>query len=840
MNIKNLLILLTCTIVISFNSACFAFYIVPEKYGTPEVVFPYSGSSESFEKGFELIELNLALLYQDTPEKPSSYSRDWAWKELNLALQSLQQDKIDEDEKAVLTEGVRQRIDAVFAEKEKVMIKEKRDSYKAQYFALRENPEKEKVMIENEKINSYIAKYIAQSLLKVNGVKSLSCDIPSSPGPIKYLAAYLTSPKATLTELTLNALLHKTGISVLLGEALGINQSLKKLTIDSGEDALTIPIDGETRESDSTSTIEGETIRKGIGAGLAINTGLESLSIVHAEFSDEGLAALFDAVSENKALKTLELAEGTKPFGPKSLKSFSNLLKNNRTLTALYFGGEGLTLTQDLLDVLVEAFAVNKTLKHLDLTGISDLDSKKMTTLLKSLEKNDTLESLCLGRLHDEDWPDSQEEIMEVDILLHLLKQNKALKYLELRDLRDGDEEKINRALLRGEIKTRVVQRQLDECTWYLHGYPEYGFARLYDPIELNKALTYLAKEMRKEKIVKILAPLPAADSPFSYLPQDLFQEFATFYTREVVDDGITSKILYSLLKGTIAELGTFLNVKDKKIIKAINTLRGCYNELQAACFRSTKGKLKSPELKTLFVPLPYDGTREEDYISLPEGDFETQKDSFLEMVTQEYIKQLRHGQMWGGDIELGRLANILNLNIEIRDSLHNTTFNINRDHPDANTRNIHLLYDGTHYRLNNHGTTIDVPRDGDCLFHAVLCFLQPDYMMLSAEERAKHVIALRQAIANQLEIEAFGQEWREYQNNPILVRFQRLLNVATEEEYMGVRGLLQGTLVDQAEDLLRRHGRLPQRSPYAGPARSTYFAVAAAALLSATYPLSK
>lgn len=56
----------------------------------------------------------------------------------------------------------------------------------------------------------------------------------------------------------------------------------------------------------------------------------------------------------------------------------------------------------------------------------------------------------------------------------------------------------------------------------------------------------------------------------------------------------------------------------------------------------------------------------------------------------------------------------------------------------------------------------------------------------------------------------------------------------------MGVRGLLQGTLVNQAEDLLRRHGRLHQRSPYAGPARSTYFTVAAAALLSATYPSSK
>lgn len=757
MNIKNLLILITCTIVISFNSACFAVYIAPEKYGTPDVVFPYSGLYENLEGGnpaptkkigFELVRLNLAK-YPDTSEKPSSRSLDWAWKELYLALQSLQQDKIDEDDKAGLTKNVMQGIDAVFAEKEKVVI-------------------------ENRRRNSYLAKYIAQSLLKVNKVKSLFCDIPGDPSSIRYLAAYLSSPKAKLTELDLNANLCNEDISVYLGEALRSNTSLRKLIIKSMEIEDIFGIKGIdyslALEDYSTPTIEGEIISKGIGAGLATNTGLESLSIVYANFSDEGLAALLDAVSKNKTLRTLELADCTKPFGPKSLKSLSNLLTNNTALTALYLGGEDeevFLLTKELLEVLVEAFAVNKTLKHLDLTGISELDSEKTAQLLEGLKKNDTLESLCMGRIHDEDWPESKEEVMKVDILLSLLKQNKTLKYLELRDLRNGAEEKINMALLNREITTRV---QLDPCHWDLQSQSEGRFTRLYDPIEMNKAFAYLAKEIRKEKMVKILESLPGVDSPLSYLPHSLFREFATFYTKEVVDDGITDKILYGLLKGTIDELGTFLNVKDKKVIKAINTLRGCYNELQAACFPSMKGVLQcfpsmegkqqslSLGLKTLFVPLPYDGTREEDYISLPEVDFEIQRCSFLEMVTQEYIKQLRHGQMWGGDIELGRLANLLNLNIEITDRLHDTTFNINCDHPDATTRNIHLLYDGTHYRLINHGTIIDVPRDGDCMFHAILCFLLPDYMTLSTEERTKHVIALRQAIANQLEIEAFGQ----------------------------------------------------------------------------------
>lgn len=226
---------------------------------------------------------------------------------------------------------------------------------------------------------------------------------------------------------------------------------------------------------------------------------------------------------------------------------------------------------------------------------------------------------------------------------------------------------------------------------------------------------------------------------------------------------------------------------------------------------------LGAPHKKLYYQGSDYPGERSESIITpLTQEDFERKREEFLKTISERYIRVLSnadpaHGRlMWGGDIELGRIANLKNLNVTIHRPSE-VPICVSPDIPNHNTTNVHILFNANvgHYQIaDNEGNFLcDVPSDGNCLFHAVLGHALINSYSINdktREEWQNEIRELRGEIAKALQAD-YNTCSNPTEQDPIIVRFSAIINATNEEALTGQRRLLQGFLLDEAEQLARR-----------------------------------
>ncbi len=189
--------------------------------------------------------------------------------------------------------------------------------------------------------------------------------------------------------------------------------------------------------------------------------------------------------------------------------------------------------------------------------------------------------------------------------------------------------------------------------------------------------------------------------------------------------------------------------------------------------------------------------------------------DRFLENISERYIQAIRNAGpegevLWGGDIELIEIANLHNLRITVYQPLA-TGVRQNPPIGPENGRPINLWLAGGHYEnyypeLERHSE--DIPRDNNCLFHAVL---RAEYNLVHPlpEEYTftlGAVAALRVQVADRLKdvIEAAGRQGR-MDANPIRARFAAIFEARDAEQLAAAIAYLpHGNLRDEALGLLQ------------------------------------
>ena len=90
----------------------------------------------------------------------------------------------------------------------------------------------------------------------------------------------------------------------------------------------------------------------------------------------------------------------------------------------------------------------------------------------------------------------------------------------------------------------------------------------------------------------------------------------------------------------------------------------------------------------------------------------------FLEDIAEKYIKEMRVPRtLWGGDLEIGAISELLNLKIIVHKNGQEYTFGVDK------TNEIHITYSGGHYDVCNEqgNVTWSALGDNDCLFHACI-----------------------------------------------------------------------------------------------------------------------
>lgn len=142
---------------------------------------------------------------------------------------------------------------------------------------------------------------------------------------------------------------------------------------------------------------------------LAQNPALEKLDLAANELGEEGAAALADALTKNSKLRELNVSDCR--LGTKGIKTIFSALKQNTGLQTLIFRRLGADAMQALSEMLTE----NKALRKLDLSlYTSEFTLEQMQSLLEALRKNKTLQEL---NIQDDDGK-LKNEISEIKQIL--------------------------------------------------------------------------------------------------------------------------------------------------------------------------------------------------------------------------------------------------------------------------------------------------------------------------------------------------------------------------------------------------------------------------------------
>lgn len=225
------------------------------------------------------------------------------------------------------------------------------------------------------------------------------------------------------------------------------------------------------------------------------------------------------------------------------------------------------------------------------------------------------------------------------------------------------------------------------------------------------------------------------------------------------------------------------------------------------------------------------------DDASLSSFSIEQQIEEFLETVSSQYIKEMRTPRgIWGGDIEVEAISQILKVNIIIHLTNNRQPHNL-----EANTSwgTIHILYNGIHYNICDEKGNIvkEVPGDGDCLFHSciggtILNNIQVntnyntaeklreqvcDYLQIELEQledKAKQQMQISLSNGSISQAEANEDYIRRYkkEHNRIRSRFEALI-MQDEHDNSFTQNLPECKLRYKAEKLrARRHKKTPSQ----------------------------
>jgi hypothetical protein len=222
--------------------------------------------------------------------------------------------------------------------------------------------------------------------------------------------------------------------------------------------------------------------------------------------------------------------------------------------------------------------------------------------------------------------------------------------------------------------------------------------------------------------------------------------------------------------------------------------------------------------------------------LTTPElNDIDQEIELFLDQVSEQYIAEMAKNGVWGGDLELIAIGNILNIKIEV----HKT----NKDHPaepllgPENAPNtIKLLLKGEasgngHYSvINNKNEITTIAGDGNCLFNACVTACQEQSItttpsITTAAELRKAVYEYLTKEQTTLQTQAKSQQEKSIntgyitqeqateadlkkrikQSDPIRSRFEVLINCEESDFEYSKKALPNISLRDQAIELRQK-----------------------------------
>lgn len=320
----------------------------------------------------------------------------------------------------------------------------------------------------------------------------------------------------------------------------------------------------------------------------------------------------------------------------------------------------------------------------------------------------------------------------------------------------------------------------------------------------------------RSKKVVKLVKE-PLKEFRDNLLESDLKE------AQKIID--IVNVIFNNLNEAIKLSKGSLGKGISKKIEEAVKAAEGNRYELreilkEVSNRRNTNIHLDTTSkayIKVEDVTEKEDEFKEEQFAPLTQEQ-RASADEFLNNITERYIQAQRYAEregdnpnrevLWGGDIELGAIANVLGLRITVYRPAAVEGGALQNDHPIGpdNGRPINLWYAGNHYENYNPVTRRPIggiPNDGNCLFHAVLRAvhqLQPD--VEEYEFTLDAVRNLRQQVADN-----FEEHIAEIDNpnqNPIRARFATIFEAENRNHLRdAITYLPNGALREEALGLL-------------------------------------
>jgi hypothetical protein len=177
-------------------------------------------------------------------------------------------------------------------------------------------------------------------------------------------------------------------------------------------------------------------------------------------------------------------------------------------------------------------------------------------------------------------------------------------------------------------------------------------------------------------------------------------------------------------------------------------------------------------------------------------------KKLFLESVAEKYIEGMRNNDLskgevfWGGDIELGVMAKIYDLEITVIDNLYQTKATIGK----KGARKIKILHQNdNHYKYyasynDANNLAIDVAGDGNCMLRAILAAQR-------VEQSDVEIIQLRNNIAEVLSQDQEAQK-------SIRMLYEVIINAANDIQVTdAVENVPSGKLRDEGKEYITQDG---------------------------------
>ncbi len=271
-----------------------------------------------------------------------------------------------------------------------------------------------------------------------------------------------------------------------LGSMLAINSTLDSLDLlgthlgPNGVEALLQPLTGHATARPRNKSLAHLTISKSFteGAGEAIahmlrtNDTLTHFIIPFCDLEPSNVCKILESLQKNQTLLSLNLAGSKGVKGPDVSAKMMGLFRMNRSLTKINLAYtpleqsdvckilESLQKNQtlrslilegckgvkgpDVLAKMMDLFQMNRSLTNIDL-GETPLEQSDVCKILESLQKNQTLRSLCLYHCQGVEGPDVLAKMMD------LVRMHPCLMEIDL-----------NGTPLQGEGQAAQVQAQLE------------------------------------------------------------------------------------------------------------------------------------------------------------------------------------------------------------------------------------------------------------------------------------------------------------------------------------------------------------------------------------------